>query len=211
MQSFGNGNPMADESPLAKAHEAIGEFACAFSEMDYEIGELIKVVYRLRKHEAADAIVAALGDFARKASLVWVAALQAKNVDESDTSPEWKSAASSTFKEAFACNDERVALSHALLQPNADGSVRLVRLRNRDGELRGQEGSVWSTEDFKGKIDKMAGVTARLRTMKNDLDTLTITIPDVAPMDWFQPFSEPIYPRKMSPALMAALSDPKKK
>jgi hypothetical protein len=55
---------MADE-PLAKAHQAVGAYFCAFSELERELGEALKVVLRLEGNAAADVIVALVGDFAR--------------------------------------------------------------------------------------------------------------------------------------------------
>jgi hypothetical protein len=60
---------MAEQSPYAEAHRAIGEFFCEFSKLERELGETIKVIFRLEKHEAGDAIVAALGDAGKKSGL----------------------------------------------------------------------------------------------------------------------------------------------
>jgi hypothetical protein len=43
----------ADEN--AKAYQAIGEYFCAFSAVDYELGEAIKVAFGLQNNEASDA------------------------------------------------------------------------------------------------------------------------------------------------------------
>ena len=47
---------MSDEH--ANAFQAIGAYFCAFSAMERELGEAIKVIFRLQNHEAADTIVA---------------------------------------------------------------------------------------------------------------------------------------------------------
>jgi hypothetical protein len=52
-----------------EAHEAIGRFWCTFSELECELGETVKVIFKVQDHEAADAIVA-LADFAKKVNLV---------------------------------------------------------------------------------------------------------------------------------------------
>src|SRR5512144_1522103 len=114
---------MAEESPCAKAHQAIGEFFCEFSKLERELGEAIKIIFRLEQHEASDAIVAALGDESRKINLVWVAALLAKNADGSEITSSWKDAADEKMKDIWACNGNRNQLAHSFLEPSIDGSV----------------------------------------------------------------------------------------
>jgi hypothetical protein len=76
---------MAAETPKAKAYQAVGEYFCAFSALDRELGETVKVIFRLQQHEAADTIIAALEDFSRKVRLVRSAVQVAKNADGSET------------------------------------------------------------------------------------------------------------------------------
>src|SRR5262249_54016317 len=47
--------PMAAPNPLAQAHQSIGEYFVAFSSVELELGEAIKVVFGLRDNEAGDA------------------------------------------------------------------------------------------------------------------------------------------------------------
>jgi hypothetical protein len=46
--------PTPDEYPETKAHQAIGAFFCAFSELQQELGEAIKVLFRLQDHPASE-------------------------------------------------------------------------------------------------------------------------------------------------------------
>jgi hypothetical protein len=78
------------KNPFADPYQAIGAYVCEFSRVEQELGESVNVVYGLQNNEASDAIVAALGDFPRKAKLVWAASKGAKNADGSDASEEWK-------------------------------------------------------------------------------------------------------------------------
>src|SRR5438874_3339282 len=55
------------EHLLIKAHKGIGEFFCAFSSLERELGQAIKVVLRLEGNAAADTIVGLVEDFGRKA------------------------------------------------------------------------------------------------------------------------------------------------
>jgi hypothetical protein len=48
------------DMPYAKAHQAIGAYFCAFSALEHELGETIKLVLQLQNHEAGDAVMAAL-------------------------------------------------------------------------------------------------------------------------------------------------------
>ena len=64
-----------------KAYQAVGEYFCAFSALERALGEAIKVIYHLDQHEAADAIVAALGDMSKKINFVWTASRMAKNAN----------------------------------------------------------------------------------------------------------------------------------
>lgn len=82
--------PMAETSSFADAHRAIGAYFCAFSRVEQELGESVKVVFDLQGNEAADAIVTAIWDYTRKANLVRAASTGAKNADGSDASAEWK-------------------------------------------------------------------------------------------------------------------------
>jgi hypothetical protein len=182
---------MAGESPNSKAHQAIGAYFCAFSVLERELGEAIKVIFRLQQHEAADTIVAALGDVAKKINLVRSAILIAKNVDGSDTSEEWKTRADATMKTILGCNGgDRVALAHSYLEPRADGSVTLTSLQVPDGVLKNKQ-DTWTEADFKRKTERLAELTEQLRSLKNDLSTFTVTIPNTGWMTsyWDTPFA----------------------
>ena len=93
-----------------KAHQAIGAYFCAFSALERELGEAIKVVFRLQGHEAADAIAAAL-EMAKKIDLVWTAVLLAKKADGTETTEEWKEKAAATMSEIYGSNSQRNARS----------------------------------------------------------------------------------------------------
>jgi hypothetical protein len=192
---------MTEESHFAKAHQAIGEYFCAFSGLERELGETIKVVFRLQQHEASDTIVAALGDMARKINLVWAATQKAKNVDGTETSDAWKKSANETMKSIFSFNDDRNALAHSYLEPNADGSVHVARLQVSRGALRGTEPNTWTYDAFVSKVRQLKSLTNSLRTVREDLSTYTITIPDLGfiTIDPYQPM-----PRKWPPSDLAA-------
>jgi hypothetical protein len=72
-----------------QAHEAIGRFSCVFSELDYELGQTVKVIFRITDHEAANAIVA-LADFAKKVNLIKSAVHFARRPDGAELPGQWK-------------------------------------------------------------------------------------------------------------------------
>lgn len=159
-----------------KAHQAIGAYFCAFSALERELGEAIKVVFRLQGHEAADAIAAAL-EMAKKIDLVWTAVLLAKKADGTETTEEWKEKAAATMSEIYGSNSERNALAHSHLEPAADGSVAFARLQNRSGVLKGKgEPNKWEPAHFASKITQLSELTKQLEQMKSDLSKFTVPL-----------------------------------
>lgn len=147
---------MVEES--ADAYQAIGEYFCAFSALERELGETIKVIFRLGAHEARDTIVAALGDVSKKINLVWTASQFAKRADGSDTGKDWKENADKTMAAIWKCNGDRNQLAHSFLEPKADGSVELTRLRLEGGELRGADDpNKWTRDNFRTKLKAVKG------------------------------------------------------
>lgn len=165
----------ADEN--AKAYQAIGEYFCAFSEVEHELGQAVIVVLGLQKNEASDAIVGTL-DFARKAAFVLAAIDDAKKADGSEASKEWKDKAAAAVKVAFDCNTyDRLPLAHSLLQPNKDGSVDLKRLMVDHGKVKGRGGKSWTYENFTKMILRSRGVAEKLRSLTKELREIKIEIP----------------------------------
>jgi hypothetical protein len=177
---FDRDRPMTETAPLAAAHQAIGAYFCEFSLVEQELGESVKVVYGLQSHEASDAIIAALGDFARKASMVLAASKGAKNADgKMEAAADWKDKVETTITRVFKCNNDRVLLAHSLLQPNADGSVDLVRLKITGGEVTGRDGVKWSRNDFVAKIGRLKEVAKELKSLNDELRAFKYTIPNL--------------------------------
>jgi hypothetical protein len=156
---------------LSKAHEAIGEFFCAFSNLERELGEAIKVVLRLRDHPAADAVVGLVGDFARKANIVREAVQSAKRPDGTDPDEKWKRDVDEMMKQILGCNrPHRTDLAHDYLEPHVDGSVSL----QKPGEKTPRP---WTSEDFSRKIANMNELANKVRTVRTDLTNLNIPVP----------------------------------
>jgi hypothetical protein len=161
---------------IEKAHQAIGAYFCTFSALDRELGETVKVIFHLQQHDAADTIVAALEDFARKARLVGAAVKVAKHADGSETAKAWKTTAQKTIDGILGCNDpDRRMLAHSFLEPNEDASVKLTPLRLARTVLQ-NEPDTWTEKNFKQKIDRLRDLTRQLQGIKNDLSKLEINM-----------------------------------
>jgi hypothetical protein len=160
-----------DANPLVEAHQAIGEYFCAFSRLERELGEALKVVLQLRGNPAADTIVGIVHDFVRKVRVVRAAVQTAKNANGSDPDNEWKSNADKLMVEILGCNNpDRTDLAHDYLEPHADGSVSL----QKPGQ---QKPEIWTSQKFADKIANMNDLAARLSTVTTNLTTLRIQIP----------------------------------
>ena len=170
-----------------QAYQSVGEYFCAFSALERAVGEALKVIYRLDQHEAADAIVAALGDMGKKVNLVWMASQMAKNADGSETSHDWKNAAGRTMSEVWEYSNDRNRLAHSFLDPNTDGSVT-IEGGMRDAGVHG----TWTKDQFKAKAQRLSVLTQQVQTLTNDLSTFAITIPDA---DWISFTAKPGAPR----------------
>lgn len=170
---------MSEEPPLAKAYQAVGEYFCAFSVLERELGKAVKVVLGLQTHDAGDFVVAALKDVARKANLVRAAVRVAKNANGSETTVEWKTRADKVIADILDYNSQsRVPLAHALLEPQADGSLRLTKQRLESGQLKGGP-QTWTPEKLETKIKDVHDRTGQLQKITKELSTLTIKIPDL--------------------------------
>jgi hypothetical protein len=175
---------MSDEMQFAKAYQAIGKYFCAFSALDRELGEVVKVVLGLESHPAANFVVAALRYPTTKADLAR-AAVAVATVDGSETSSAWKENANKVIADIYRCNtDDRVWLAHSYLEPQADGSITLTK----HGRL---EPKTWNVPDIENKIRQVRDLTEKLQKIGEDLSTLTIRIPDLPDLSWFMPLSEP--------------------
>jgi hypothetical protein len=134
------------------AYQAIGEYFCAFSALERELGEAVKVVLELQGHPAADFVVGALNDVARKGSLVKAAVCVAKNLDGSEASDQWKRKADETMGKILGYNQsDRVLLAHAYLEPQEDGSVKSTKHGQSKGAPR-----TWNLKELKDKIKQTA-------------------------------------------------------
>jgi hypothetical protein len=159
---------------IEKAHQAIGAYLCAFSALDRELGETVKVIFRLQEHEAADTIIAALGDFVRKAGLIGAAVKVAKNKDGPETTKEWRTAAEATINQILGCNNpDRTILAHSFLEPNEDASVNLTPLKLSKFVLKNSP-ETWAEKTFKQKINRLRELTQRLQQIKGDLSRFEV-------------------------------------
>jgi hypothetical protein len=135
-----------------------------------------------------------------------------KNADGKDASKEWKAKVQATIKRVLECNDDRNRLAHSLLQPNADGSVDLVRLKLNKGKVQGKDGVTWSRSDFTEKIQRVNMLAEELSALNGELRTFTYTISNLGwmPSSNFEPTMGMMRPRGISavPVRLCLPADP---
>ena len=168
---------MAEESGKANALQAIGGYMCAYSDAAYELSETLKVLFGVKDKPMADAIVAALGDFARQANLARALCQDARNADGTELSKERKEQIDSTISDCFTCNDDRVKIAHGRLEPGADGSVAIVYVKVDRGGVKGKNPIIWSPTDWTEKTKKLTKLADELRDFQKELKTIKIQIP----------------------------------
>jgi hypothetical protein len=171
-----------DDTKFAKAHQAIGEYFSAFSELERELGESVKVVLHLEDHPAADLVVDLLRFAGTKARLVKDAAeIATKKRDRSRISTEWKERANKTLGDILSHNEAcRDYLAHSHLEPQEDGSVKVTR-RNKGKSQN------WKLQP---KIDEVQRLTKELREIRTELSKLDVHIGSL-PIEWA--LSTPVY------------------
>jgi len=168
---------VAEESGKANALQAIGGYMCAYSDAAYELSETLKVLFGVKDKPMADAIVAALGDFARQANLARALCQDARNADGTELSKERKEQIDSTISDCFTCNDDRVKIAHGRLEPGADGSVAIVYIKVERGGVKGKNPIIWSPTDWTEKTKKLTKLADELRDFQKELKTIKIQIP----------------------------------
>jgi hypothetical protein len=135
----------------------------------------------------------------KKINVVWTVSEFGKRADGSDTGKDWKENADKTMAAIWKCNGDRNQLAHSFLEPKADGSVELTRLRLEGGELRGADDpNKWTQDNFRTKLKQLRALTAELQRVKDDLSKFKITIPDAT---WKR--ADPF--RSIRPQISAAL------
>jgi hypothetical protein len=157
-----------EDTKFAKAHQAIGEYFCAFSELERELGEAVKVVLHLDRHEAADLVVDLLRYPRIKAQLVQEAArIATKKKNGRKISTKWKTEADKTLSKIIGHNETcRDHLAHSRLEPQEDGSVTVTR--GSKGQRTSQN---WK---LKTKIDEVRRLTETLRQIRIELSDLEL-------------------------------------
>jgi hypothetical protein len=170
---------VTEELEKASALQAIGTYMCAYSQAAYELGEALKVLFNLKDNTMADAIVAALGDFARQARLARALCRDARNVDGTELSKEQKDQIDGTISDCFKCNDDRVKIAHGHLEPRADGSVKIGYMTVDRGGVKGEDPIIWSLNDWAGKTKELTRLADELRNFQKELKTIKIQIPDL--------------------------------
>jgi hypothetical protein len=107
---------------------------------------------------------------------VLAASRTAKQADGKDASEEWKASVKRQIDRAFKCNDARVPFAHSLLEPQADGSVRLARQKLDRGALK-EIAKTWIRGELLSEIQKMESLAAELQQLTAELGQFRYTVP----------------------------------
>jgi hypothetical protein len=166
---------MSEPDKTGDVYRALGRYFCVFSKVEHELGEAVKVIFRLQNHEGADAIVACLGDISRKLNLVRSGIIFARKPDGSETEPAWRSASEKMLTRIHTINtQERVLLAHSYLEPQATGTLKMTRLTSQ-GELKITPHE-WTDIQIDQKSNELEKLATEVRRITEVLDTLTITV-----------------------------------
>ena len=182
---------MGEESGKANALQAIGGYMCAYSDAAFELSETLKVLFGVKDKPMADAIVAALGDFARQANLARALCQDARNADGTELSKERKEQIDSTILDCFTCNDDRVKIAHGRLEHGTDGSVAIVYVKVERGGVKGKNPIVWRPTDWTEKTKKLTKLADELRDFQKELKTIKIQIP--TELGWLTRWDDPAH------------------
>jgi hypothetical protein len=177
------------KSGKANALQAIGAYMCAYSDATYELGETLKVLFKLENNEMADAVVAALGDFDRQARLMRALCTGARNVDGTGLSEERKRQIDSVISDCYTCNDERVKIAHGRLEPHDDGSVEIVYMKVDRGGFKGRDPIIWSPTNWTNNTNKLTKLADELRNFQKELKNIEIQVP-TAILGWLREWDD---------------------
>jgi hypothetical protein len=113
----------------------------------------------------------------KKANLVLAASRTAKHAGGNDASKEWKSSVEKQIKRAMECNEKtRVPFAHSLLEPQADGSVRLARQTLDRGGILKETAKTWTRDELLSEIEKTEALSAELRELTAELSHYKYTL-----------------------------------
>jgi hypothetical protein len=159
-----------DDTKFAKAHQAIGKYFAEFSELERELGEAVKVVVDLEKHDAANIVVDLLRYPRTKAELVRGALqITTKKKDGTKISTKWKARAHKTLGTIIEHNNAcRDYLAHSHLEPLENGSVKVTR-----GSKGQRKPENWNLQT---KIDEVRRLTKALREIRIELSKLEVIV-----------------------------------
>lgn len=159
---------------------ALADFFIAYSAMDRAVGEAIKAMLKVRGADE-DLTIVALGDFARRANLLWAGLDSAMTFGTTkDQQPprldEGKGEAGiKAIKKALELNLYRVKLAHGHLVQNDDGSFEVTYLKIVQGTIRRALDRVEVTE-LQAKVAQMQEAVASMQKLAGDLSTVVIQL-----------------------------------
>lgn len=155
-------------------HRAVGRFFCTFSKVEDELGQALKVIFKIDHLANADVLVACLGDLTKKLNAVWSGIEQSLTADGSPPQEAWKMSAEGTMKRILTINTEwRVPLAHSYLEPLQAGALKLTRMTSQ-GVLKVVERE-WTVGQLDGKSNELDALAGEVRAIADKLKEFTIT------------------------------------
>src|SRR4051812_35557854 len=165
---------MVDGDQRMQGRDALGQFFIAFSETEHAIGDLIRSMLRLDKGQD-DLVVAALGDFARKANIVKAGLSSAATFGSSPTHDkdppldrQLVDLGLRAMSKALAINNIRVPFAHGYLSQNNDGSIDVTHLRITDGKVKNDAVNRTVVEILKS-VEDLRAITSDVQKIRREL------------------------------------------
>jgi hypothetical protein len=166
---------MTTEDQTQAVYAQIGKFMCAFSALEQELNEAIRVVFKLHDNDWWNVIVASLSDFARKVNTVAGAMDYARTVDGKLPQEDVIKQHKKLLNKVKGFNQtNRVLVAHSLLEPKADGTLQMTRM-TVDGQLKITP-HVWTLQNLEEKIQELESMARDIRGLRSYLSTLNYVI-----------------------------------
>jgi hypothetical protein len=173
---------MKELDPKDRGKIALARFLIAYSGVERAMGEAIKAILKVEPANE-ELVVAAIGDFARKANAIKAGLEQATTLGAqpgTDAKPlldqKWVEAGTKAMSKALGLNDDRVQLAHGYLSQNEDGSFEVTHLKLRDGKIKNspQDFSITTLENKSGELETLAD---NIKELTRQLRSVVIHIP----------------------------------
>jgi hypothetical protein len=163
-----------------KGKIALADFFMGYSEMDRAVGDAIKAMLKVKGSDE-DLVVAALGNFAKRADVV-LAGLETattfgatKTGAPPDLNERAREEGKKALKRALGLNVIRVKLAHGHLLQNDDGSFTVTHLNLANGEIKNVPDHI-GVAQLQEKTEQMLKVIQSIRDLARELSNVIIEL-----------------------------------